>query len=80
MGAFHSYLVKNPSSYCFRITVPPDLVVLIGRKEIRYSLRTWSLREAKYRARRMAAHVQTIFRIFRRNGGDVMAEISEVDF
>ena len=34
------YLVRNPHSYCFRVNVPKDLQQLVGRRELRYSLKT----------------------------------------
>ncbi|MBW2103043.1 MAG: hypothetical protein JRH05_10270, partial [Deltaproteobacteria bacterium] len=45
--------------------IPLDLQGLLGRKEIRYGLRTGSRREAKYRARRIAGEMQFIFRRLR---------------
>ena len=57
-----SYLVRQQSSWCFRIRVPIDLQEIIGKKEIRYSLTTGYQGEAKYRARRTAGIVQHIFR------------------
>ncbi len=41
------YLFRNPHSYCFRIIVPEDLRDIVGRREIRLSLRTGWLSEAK---------------------------------
>ena len=41
------YLVRNPHSYCFRYRVPPDLQKIVGRKEIRYSLRTGAIGRSK---------------------------------
>jgi len=35
-----SYLVRNHYSYCFRMNVPMDLQPFIGKKELRYSLKT----------------------------------------
>jgi len=35
-----SYLYRSPYSYCFRMLIPKDLHVVIGKKELRYSLRT----------------------------------------
>jgi hypothetical protein len=42
-----SYLVRKPSSWCFRIRIPLDLQSVIGKKEWRYSLKTGSIAEAK---------------------------------
>lgn len=71
-----SYVVQQDSGWCFRIRIPADLQGLLGRKEIRYGLRTGSRREAKYRARRIAGEVQFIFRRLRILNGrkEAMAE------
>ena len=45
-----SYLIRNPYSYCFRIIVPETLRDIVGRREIRLSLRTGRLSEAKNKA------------------------------
>ncbi|MFO7553577.1 MAG: DUF6538 domain-containing protein [Desulfobacterales bacterium] len=71
-----SYLVRNPYSYCFRMFVPKDLQPYIGKKELRYSLRTGYLGLAKLKARYVAGHVQSIFRILRK-GTLIMAKLSD---
>jgi hypothetical protein len=35
-----SYLIRNRYSYGFRLRVPADLQEYVGKKELRYSLRT----------------------------------------
>ena len=60
-----SYLVRNQYSYCFRLHVPADLQVYVGKKELRYSLRTGYLSDAKFKARFYAAGVQLLFRRLR---------------
>lgn len=40
-----SYLIRNPHSYCFRMTVPAELRPLIGKRELRYSLQTGYLKQ-----------------------------------
>lgn len=57
-----TYLVKNPYSYCFRIKVPEDLQPTLSKKELRYSLKTGNLPEAKTKARLLAGEVQLIFK------------------
>lgn len=42
-----SYLISLPSSYYFRIRVPLNLQSVVGKKEIKYSLRCGSLTKAK---------------------------------
>jgi len=71
-----SYLVRNPYSYCFRMFVPKDLQPYIGRKELRYSLKTGYLSTAKYKARIMAGQVQRLFK-FLRKGNSPLMKLSE---
>lgn len=60
-----AFLIRNPYSYCFRMNVPRDLQDALKRKELRYSLQTGHLGEAKYQARRIAGFVQWLFRDLR---------------
>jgi hypothetical protein len=60
-----SYLVRNPYSYCLRMNVPRDLQRFVGKRELRYSLKTGYLGVAKLKARLTAGHVQSIFRLLR---------------
>jgi len=53
-----SYLIRNPYSYRFRMVVPEDLQILLGKTELRYSLKTSYLGVAKYKARLLAGQVQ----------------------
>jgi hypothetical protein len=83
MGAFSlrlpSYLVRNDYSYCFRVIVPPDLQAVVHRREIRYSLHTGTLGEAKYRALRMAGFVQTLFRKLRFRGESMSQQLTDAE-
>ena len=78
-GAFSSkspsFLVRNQSSYCFRIAVPKDIREVVGKTELRYSLQTGSLGEVRYRSRRLAESVQRLFRELRQET-DKMAQLS----
>lgn len=56
-----SYLIRNPHSYCFRMVVPKDVQPLVGKRELRYSLRTGYPSVAKSKARLMAGRVQLLF-------------------
>jgi hypothetical protein len=60
-----SYLVRNPYTYCFRMCVPKDLQRYVGKKELRYSLRTGYLGIAKQKARLLAGNIQYLFRYLR---------------
>ena len=71
-----SYLVRNPYSYCLRMFVPKDLQPYIGRKELRYSLKTGCLTTAEYIARFMAGQVQRIFK-FLRKGNTALKKLSD---
>jgi len=62
-----SYLIRNPHSYCFRMIVPKDLQSIVGKRELRYSLRTGYLSTAKSKARLMAGQVQLLFNELRRS-------------
>lgn len=78
MGAkTHSpaYLVFQSSGYCFRFIVPEDLRPIVGKRELRYSLRTGFVSLAKERARRMAVAVNNLFSGIRKGGQ--MRELSE---
>ena len=65
IGKSPSYLVRNPYTYCFRMNVPEDLQRYVGKKELRYSLRTGYLGLAKQKARLLAGNIQHLFRYLR---------------
>ena len=60
-----AYLSRNNHSYCFRIRVPVDIQRYLGKKELRYSLRTGYLGQAKLKARGLASMVQQLFQELR---------------
>ncbi len=62
------YLVRNPHSYCFRMNIPKDLQQLVGKKELRYSLKTGYVGVARFKAQIIAAQVHQIFACLRRGG------------
>lgn len=63
-----SYLVRQAHSYCFRLIIPRPLRLAFGLTELRYTLHTGSLSEAKFRARTIAAYVQGLIREVKGNG------------
>jgi hypothetical protein len=63
-----SYIVRNPYSYCFRMNVPADLQRFVGKKELRYSLKTGYLGVAKEKARVLSGRIQLLFKLLRRGG------------
>ena len=73
-----SYLIRNPYSYCFRMSVPQDLQRLVGKKELRYSLKTGYLGVARHKARVLAGQVQQIFTCLRK-GGTGLSGLSDAE-
>ena len=71
-----SYIVRNTYSYCFRLIVPSDLYRFVGKKELRYSLKTGYIGIAKTKARILAGQVQLLFR-FLRKGERQLSQIPE---
>lgn len=55
-----TYLVRTPYSYCFRYTIPPDLHEVVGRVEIRYSLKTGYIGKAKAMALQLSGRIQRL--------------------
>lgn len=68
IGKSPSYLIRNPYTYCFRMNVPRDLQRYVGKKELRYSLKTGYLGLAKRKARMLAGNIQCLFRWLRDKG------------
>ena len=65
-----TYLLHTPYSYYFRIKIPDDLRLHFnGRTEIKRSLETGYLSEAKYKARVIAGQIQRLFRYLRTRQG-----------
>jgi integrase len=70
------HLVRNPHSYCFRVNVPRDLQGVIGKRELRYSLRTGYIGVARVKAQLIAAQVHRIFECLRK-GGRRLADLTD---
>ncbi len=62
-----SYLLQKSSGHFFRYQFPKDIKALVGKSEIRYSLRTGKLSLAKSRARMIAGKIQGIVRNIRKS-------------
>lgn len=62
-----SYLYQNQYGYYFRLRIPVDLQGSFGKTELRYSLRSSALSDAKYKARLLAGRVQKLMRTLRNN-------------
>src|SRR5580692_974271 len=69
-----SHVVKRGSQFYFRIAVPLQLTKLIGKREIKASLRTSDAMSAKMRARVLSNGLELLFRELRS-----MAYVSEAD-
>ena len=67
-----SYVFQDRYSFYFRIRIPQDLQPYLKKKELRYSLRTGYLSEAKDKARAMAVYVQMIFKLIRKGDRKIM--------
>ena len=70
------HLVRNPHSFCFRVNVPKDLQRLVGRRELRYSLKTGYIGVARVKAQIIAAQVHQIFECLRK-GGRRLTDLTE---
>ena len=55
-----TYLVRTPYSYCFRYTIPQDLREVVGKSEIRYSLKTGYIGKAKVMVLQLAGRIQRL--------------------
>ena len=62
-----SYILRTPRHGCyyFRMKVPVDLQDCLGKRELRASLRTGFLTDAKSKSRLIAGRVQKLFRKIR---------------
>ncbi len=70
-----TYLSKNHHGYCFRIKIPEDLQSYIGKKELRYSLKTQFFLEAQEMAEKLADNVKEIFATIRH--GRIIQNLSD---
>ena len=59
-----SYIVRQDHSYCFRMVIPAAFRAMVGRTELRYTLSTGSMYEAKQRARTIATYVLGLYNDF----------------
>ncbi|HDR14572.1 MAG TPA: DUF3258 domain-containing protein [Desulfobacteraceae bacterium] len=62
------YLVRNAHSYCVRVNVPKDLQRFIGRRELRYSLKTGYLGVARGKAQIISAQIHQVYSFLRKEG------------
>jgi len=76
IGKSPAYLIRNPYTYCFRMRVPKDLQPYVGKKELRYSLKTGYLGLAKQKARLLAGNIQYLFR-YLRDKGHIMSKLTD---
>jgi len=69
-----TYLYHCPYGYYFRLRVPLDLKGYVGKTELRYSLRTNTLSEAKSKARLLAGKTQHLFRTLRNKQVSILSK------
>ena len=62
-----TYVHHTPYGYYFRLRIPLDLKDIFGKTELRYSLRTNVMSDAKSKARLLAGRVQSLFKKVRSN-------------
>ena len=74
-----SYLVRNQYSYCFRMKIPHDLRPIFRKTELRFSLKTGYLGQAKPQARLMAGLLQKLILHLRENTYVMNLSDKEVD-
>ena len=65
------YLALQSCGYCFRMTVPKDLKAVIGKNELRYSLKEGSLRTAKSKAKMIAGQASGLFNNLRKDSSNM---------
>ncbi len=63
-----SYLLQKSSGHFFRYQFPKDIKPLVGKSELRYSLRTGNLSLAKSKAMIIAGRIKGIIRSIRKTG------------
>ena len=52
------YVFLSPFGYCFRFAIPSDLRCILGKRELKYSLKTRDQSKAKFLSRRLAGFIQ----------------------
>jgi len=74
---FSTYLYRQPRSphFFFRIRIPKWLRRVVRSRELRYTLKTADLTDAKYRAMRLAKTAKTLFARMRK--GEFMGEMTK---
>ncbi len=75
MGKSPSYLVLQGQIYYSRMSIPLGLRKTFGKTEIRYSLRTGYLREARARSRVLAVRVHKLMNLVHKGAGP-MSELT----
>jgi len=63
------HLSKESYGYVYRQRVPLRLQSIVGITEIRCSLKTGSIRDAKQKAKQISANVKSLFQTLKNEGG-----------
>jgi len=61
-----THLIKESYGYCYRIRVPLKLQPTIGLTEVKYSLKTGSIREATKKAKQISANIKYLFKTLKK--------------
>ena len=70
------YTFQRNSLYYFRYTLPPDISKVVGKRGLRYSLKTGYIKQAERKARRLAGTVEEFISEIRQ-GPPIIMKLSE---
>jgi len=70
------YTFQRNSLYYFRYTLPPDISKVVGKRGLRYSLKTGYIKQAERKARRLAGTVEEFISEIRQ-GPPIVMKLSE---
>lgn len=77
IGKAPSHLVKHRHTFYFRYSVPKDIKPVLNRTEIRLSLKTSYLTDARAKARRLSVIVDGYVREIRKGKSGLMSELTD---
>lgn len=76
-GLNPSYLLKQANIFHFRIMIPPDIRPLLGKRELRISLRIANKKRAQVLSRKLAPCIQALFMRLRNSKRKVLVMYQE---
>ena len=71
------YTFQRNSLYYFRYTLPPDISKVVGKRGLRYSLRTGYIKHAERKARSLAGTVEGFIAEIRKKEPYIIMNLSE---